>query len=357
MVFLLNYVYSITCTYLLGREYAHVKLSNNALLFLLLPVFLIWLIISGGQDSVGTDYESYIYIFEGNQLDYYIKKNELLFAAIISLFNKCGMHGQALFYVFYAINFIFFFLILKRLPLKQVFLYILLYITVTNLFNNQLNTLRQTTAIYIGTYAAFLIFENKNIKALLFILIASLIHQSGLILLFLYVLKYISKIQSSRFFLICLCGAFVLSLLLQVNSINLIVNILPDDYAWYVARDRLEERDFLNKLTKYAFIPIYIMSLSCLHKNYLTAKENVLFKCGWIAFCLRLSFINLMLVSRVVDYFLLLSILPLTFYLYNLFESRKHFLFVSIVFCLSIFYALKVTIFAQAEYLYDSIYF
>lgn len=357
MVFLFNYLYSITCTYLLGREYAHVKLSDKALFFLLLPIFLIWLVISGGQDSVGTDYESYMYIFDGNQLDYYMGKNEFLFVAIVSLCNALGIHGQALFFVFYAINFIFLFLILKRLPVKQVFLYIILYITVTNLFNNQLNTLRQATAIYIGTYAMFLILESKKIKALFFILIASLIHQSGIMLIFAYFFKPISKMISARMLLFLLLGAFLLSLFLQVEVINFLVPFLPKDYAWHILGDGVGGRGILNKITKYIFIPFYLMSLYSFKKNDLAAREVLLFKVGWIAFCMRLSFINLTIISRITDYFLLLSIFPLVFYLYHLFERGQKFIFIFMITFLSFFYCLKVTIFSTGEYLYDSIYF
>lgn len=60
---------------------------------------------------------------------------------------------------------LFFYLILKRIDLKYIFLFILLYITITGLFNNQLNALRQATAIYMGTYALILIVERKKWKA------------------------------------------------------------------------------------------------------------------------------------------------------------------------------------------------
>lgn len=357
MVFLLNYIYSVVYTYLLGREYSHYHLTNSGLFFLLLPLLLLWLIISGGQDSVGTDYESYMYIFEGNQLDYFKGKHEYLFVAIVSLCNVIGIYGQALFYVFYGIIFYFLFLILKRFPLKQIFIFIVLYITVTSLFNNQLNTLRQATAIYIGTYASLLVFERKNLKAFLFMLIASLIHQSAIILLLIFCLRYISGKLSTKALLFCLLGAFLLSLFLQVESIKFLIPFLPEDYAWHILGGGVGEGELLNKLTKYIFIPIYLLSLYYTVKHKCTIGETLLFKVGWIAFCFRLSVINLTIVSRITDYFLLLSVFPLILYLYRLFERNQYFLFVSICFFLSIFYSLKVTFFARGEYLYNSIYY
>ena len=154
-----------------------------------------------------------------------------------------------------------------------------------------------------------------------------------------------------------LLGAILLSLLLQVESINFLVPFLPKDYAWHILGDAVGERGILNKVTKYIFIPFYLMSLHYFKKNHLATWETLLFKVGWISFCMRLSFINLTIVNRITDYFLLLSVFPLVLYLYHLFERGQKFVFISILAFLSFFYCIKVTIFSTGEYLYNSIYF
>lgn len=357
MVFLLNYIYSVAYTYLLGKDYSHYRLTSRGLFFLLLPLLLLWLMISGGQDSVGTDYESYMYIFEGNQLDYFKGKHEYLFVAIVSLCNAIGIQGQALFYVFYGINFVFLFFILKRFSIRRIFIFVLLYFTITNLFNNQLNILRQATAIYIGTYATFLVFETKYIKALFFILIATFIHQSAIILLLLFCFKCLTYKLTPRLLLLCLVIAVCLSIILQVDFFSFLTPFLPDDYAWHIMGGGTSERGILQKMTKYIFIPIYLLAWQYFRDNKLTKDEVWLFKIGWLSFCLRLSVINVTIISRVSDYFLILSIFPILLYLDHLMVVRKTFLFVSIIFFLSLFYSLKITIFATGEYLYQSIYF
>lgn len=108
MVFFLNYLCPILYTYCLGQCYSRVKVSAGGLFLLLLPVFIIWLVICGGQYQVGADW-NYRYVFDGKYLDFYAEKNEYLFVWIISLFNNLGMHDQDLFYVFYGINFFFVF--------------------------------------------------------------------------------------------------------------------------------------------------------------------------------------------------------------------------------------------------------
>lgn len=357
MTFLINYLYSIVYTYCLGDSYSRHKLTPFALLLLLSPIFILWLLICGGQYYVGTDYPSYFQIFEGYDLDSYLRKHEYLFVGIIVLCNKIGIHGQALFYIFYAINFLFLFLIIKRIPIRYIFIFILLYITVTNLFNNQLNTLRQATAIYIGTYAVLLTLDNNNFKAFVFIIIASLIHQSALILILVLLFKRILLSLSYRGLSIFLLVATAMSFILQPNVLNFLLPFLPEDYAWYIERGTLVGQSFISRLTKYIFIPIYLLAWNYFKRHDLPEQDDILFKFGWVAFCLRLSLINIPIVSRITDYALILSILPLYLYLSHIMKEKHMFLFVSILFLLSLFYCLKVTHFATGEYLYNSIYF
>lgn len=356
MTFLLNYLYSVICSYCIGQYYAYHRLSDKSLFFLLLPIFLVWLFICGGQYEVGTDYESYLTIFNGYNLDAYWEKGEYLFAGIISLFNTLGIYGQALFYVFYAINFLFLFLIIKRLPIKQVFLFIILYITVTSLFNNQLNTLRQATAVYIGTYVAILILEKKYWKGFLFILLAMFMHQSALVLFLFYAFNIIIKRLSYKLLLVYLLIAVLLSLVLKTDSFEFALSWLSEEYAWYFTGGIVEETGMLTKVTKYIFIPIYLLAWWYFRKKS-NEGEMLFFKLGWISFCLRISVMNLSIVNRLFDYFLILSIFPLLIYLYHLFVTRRTFLFFSIILFLSLFYSLKVLVFARGEYLYNSIYF
>ena len=226
MVFFLNYLYSVIWAYCVGKHYVNQKLSTGAFFVLLFPVFSVWLFLCGGQYGVGTDYWSYLSLFNGNDLNGIWVKGEYVFGGIILLFNSLGLHGQILFYVFYAINFLFLILVFKRFPLKLTFLLIILYITVTSLFNNQLNTLRQATAIYIGTYVAILMLENKSWKAFGFILVAMLVHQSALILFIFYGFNYFIRKISYYYLLVFLIVAIVLSITLNTDLLVFALSFL-----------------------------------------------------------------------------------------------------------------------------------
>ena len=180
MIFTLNLLYSLWCSSKLCYVYEHSNIQKKFLYYFLLftPLWFIWLLICGGQYGVGTDYFSYYEIFKNVSSDYYYNKSEWLFAWIIEICHDIGLSPQGLFFVFYFINFVFFFKILFRLENKTVFLFVLLYITLSSAFNNQLNGLRQYSAIYIITYAIINFCEDRSYLKYIFWIILKCSHST-----------------------------------------------------------------------------------------------------------------------------------------------------------------------------------
>lgn len=357
MFFFCNLLFSLSYTYWLDRRVKNSNISGKSFFLSLVPLFFIWLLICGGQYAVGTDYYSYLYIFNNVEslADYYNLKGEFGFIDIILLCNFFGLNGQSLFYVFYGISFLFLYQILKRIRDKKIFIFVLLYISVTSLFNNQLNTLRQSVAIYIGTYASLLIFEHKHLKGLLFILFAMSIHISSIVFLLVYLHKCVTRIKPLwLFFIMGIC--LIVGIFLTESKFDVFIPYLPDSYAWHIING-LSTHTLLQRITKCIFIPIYLLAIGSYRRYKMTPLEKTLFNIGIISFSLRLLLLNIGIVSRLFDSFLLLSIFPLHIYMRYLFSHKKHaFLFISISFALLLFYFLKTIVSPVGEYLYQSIY-
>ena len=354
MTFFLNLLYSISICYIIGQTYYKYKFSNNALLILLFCFGFIWVIICGGQYYVGTDYPTYLDLFNGNNIEYYYSKNEYLFYYIIAFFNSIGLSGQFLFYIFYLINFIFLFQILKRLNLKTIFIFILLYICFSNIFNNQLNMLRQATAIHICTYAGILYSEGKSKLTNIWIIVASLIHLSSLCMFSLFLFKKIEKIKIIHLKILLICstvGMFFIS----SNIFSYLTYILPIHYQAYLEREPTDS-SFTTIFTKLIFIPLFWMSCNQNYNNFSMNKKR-LFQIGFIGFCLKLLLLKIPVVNRLSDYFIILSIFPLYYLLEYLFINNKTKLFFTICMLLIAFYGAKTVLLPKAEYLYNSIYF
>jgi hypothetical protein len=344
----------------MGEYYTKYKLSKYTGALLFSSIFFLWLLICGGQYNVGTDYFSYMSNFNGER-NYHFRNGEFLFSFIIRICNYVGLKGQSLFFVFYAIGFFFFFLILKRLQIRYMYLYIILYITVSNLFNNQLNILRQILALYIGTYSIILYFENKKLSSIILILIASRIHFSALVFFAIYFIRLFYT-EKQRGYYILLAVSIAFGLLFKIEWLNILLNIkfLPWGYLNYISSGGIEYRDIYRVLTKYIFIPFYLLGIiSLIGKNKLTKQESMLFFIGFISFCLRIATVNLDLFSRIAESFLLLSIFPIYFYFREILKKKQWFWFSLIIWSLFLFYFLKTIILSTPgrEYFYRSIYF
>lgn len=358
MTFALNLFFSLICSYCFSKFYC-IKQEQIVPLYIafLFPVWIMWLIICGGQYYVGTDYEAYYSIFKDLDLYIYYYKNEYLFAWIVELSAYLGFPPQAPFFFFYLIGIFFFVLILTKLHHKTSFFFLLLYITVSTVFNNQLNGLRQYIAIYICTYAVLNLYGKAgSVKFVLYLLLASLIHSSSIFVLPFLIFRFKPKISYRQSFILLLTS-LIFSLL---GSFNWIISsldfIIPSHYQHYLGGTFDVSNSFIKIITKLIYIPFYLYSMILLKKNRLNGFDLFLYKVGIISYSLRILFIDNFILNRIGNLFILLSILPLYYLLRDLYLRKEtHILWFIILFVIS-FYLLKVLVFPKQEYLYNSIY-
>ena len=360
MVFFLNLLYSIWCTERLNHVFWHSNAPKNFLSYfiLLTPLWLVWLIICGGQYGVGTDYFTYYDIFEKADVEFYYKKSEWLFAYIVESFRKVGLPPQGLFFLFYFANFVFFCKIIYRLNPNSSFIFVLLYICLSTVFNNQLNGLRQCCTIYILSYAVISFYENRSyVRYICFILLAGGIHVSAFLLLpFSVFLKV--RYFDSRVCIWLIVGGMLFSLIGPLNWIsNVIQPYLPETYASYIGGVFDRSNEFINLITKYIFVPVYLLSIRILAKPEVNDREKWLYSIGVLAYFFRLCFLGNFIFDRVGQLFLLLSILPIYVYMKYLYLNRNRMFCYIWAFTFILFYSVKTLLIPKAEYLYQSIYF
>lgn len=351
MVYFLNLIYSVVDSYLIGKFTYRAHLSGSAFGLLLLPIFIVWILICGGQDNVGTDYPAYIRLFNGESLDRY----EPGFVFIVNACLSLGIKGQTIYFVFYAIGFFFLGLVLRRIDIKYVFIFILLYISVSGLFNNQLNILRQVITTYIGSYGVLLMLDNKKFRGSIIILLASSIHFCGL-LFFLFFLNRIVAALNKRRMILCVLCALILSFVFTSEMLNHLDFLIPNIYIKFLNSGAIESRSFILKITKYLFVPLYLAALFKYDKDLvLSSTEQKLFKWGIVSLCLRLSLLNMTIISRVSDVFLIVSLYPLLYYFRYLYLKHKRRWGLAVCYVVGLYFA-KVLLFPSAEYSYQSIY-
>lgn len=358
MVFAFNLLYTTICSFCFSRFYNINKYKYISYILFLLPIWSIWLIICGGQYKVGTDYESYYHIFKNVDTHLYIQNREFLFVWITELSAFLNLPPQTPFYIFYFIGFFLFLLIISKLEHKTSFIFIILYLAVSNVFNNQLNGLRQYTAIYIYTLAFFYLYKNNGIiKYIICILTASLIHASSIILLPLaaFKLKHNYNIKTLK-------SIFLLSIVFSLFGnfdwlLSVFDFLIPTHYRHYIEGTFNTSHSFTTLITKLMYIPLYWYSFKLIKQRKLQNFDLYLYNIGMISYSLRLFFLNNYILNRVGDSLTLISIFPLYYLLRDLYLRKENGIFSVIILFFLSFYLLKVVVFPKQEYLYNSIYF
>ena len=359
MVYILFIAVVIPYLFYLGRvKSLNRKYYSWEYYALALPIIFIWILIIGGQYAVGTDYFSYLNIFSGKNLYYLESKGDVAFSGFVSICNKIGFYGQDIFFI---LSFIWILLILSAFKnianYRYVYLMMFLFITLATSFNNQMNGVRQYTAIYLFTYGLLLLINRKYISGSIAFLVMIFVHTSSIaILVILPIIMLISKkIESKRILAIFILTASLLSFLLDERLIDYVLPYFKQ-YAVYASDGRLQETSIVSKLTKFVYLPLYFYSIARMDKLNLSAKKQLLYNLGIISFSCKMAVLNIDIVRRIGNYFEILMCIPIAYLMMWLIETKQQKKLLFTVLYLLAPYMAKVTFFAVGEYEYHSFF-
>lgn len=326
---------------------------NSVYVFSLLPFIGLWIFMVGGQYEIGTDYQSYLSYFNGKrEVAYFAAKGEYLFSFIVEFFQSIGIYGQFFFYLFAAISVLLYLQIAREVTFTNYALFFFLFITVTTLFHTQMNGLRQCMAVYFSTLSIILFICGRRIIPLALLLIAVGFHISAIALLPLFFLTKLSF--STNVAKVCIIVAAILSFASFDSLLEQAILMIPQ-YEYYAESEYFQsDISLLNKLTKLAYLPIYFLSLSVIKYKKVSGIEMRLFQFGLLAYLIKTVSIVSSVTNRFGYYFMILSVLPIFYYLRSL-QKERRILFMVICAYILLMYAVKVVLFPSREYMYDSI--
>lgn len=354
MVFLAYFVINLLFINLLNQKKYLISQFN----IFYIPFILMWIFIIGLQYRVGTDYDSYLSIFNSGAL-LYKKKGEVLFYELVQFLHLFTNNGQILFISISAIQVLVTLRILKELKknnydMTLIFFY---YFSISGIFFNQMNGLRQYVAIPF--LALSIIYFPKNIfKSIIFIFIATQFHRSAIIfypvLLFCFPLK--KKLPDYIYYLFVL---FILIVsFLSINNIVefLVSKILPAYSAYFQEGVFLNKLSFSKQIVKIAMIPIYLLSIK--HRDFVNNPlANVLYNLGFFSYFVFFIFSEITILVRILDYFRFFQIFPVYFLTKKYIHQKRN---IEIFFLLSIVLGLlflKIIVFPSGEYVYNNVLF
>ena len=316
---MIGYIIAVSFSLMIGN-YASSSKKNNYCVFLFLCIF--WWLLLSLQYDVGTDYFSYKHIFSSlSEVSLYYKKQEFLFAFIATFVAKNGLPAQLGFFLMYACLFLGLFMFLKKSVLKNVFVYFYVMICCSSYLYNATNGLRQYTAIPFISLSCLCFLNKQWLQGMAFTVVGYFFHASAILTLpaiLLFVL-FANKIHSRKFYLLILLMSVFF---LFWNPISVFEPLIAlTRYAHYLQSDFMkQDRSIVNSLTKIVWLPVYVWSL------YINVGERVrrILRFGFLAQCMKLALVKMVVFSRIALNLELLSIFPLYYvFAYALAKKKK----------------------------------
>ena len=350
-------VYLALCLFCTFYMYTIQRYKINFLV--LLPPFLAYFLLSALQYNVGSDYFSYIYIYQNPWvMDKYFNSGEYFFYFSNLFLNYLDAPPQAIFFVFSFIQSFFIFYYFKEMKKKGFYLWLLFFIffTVTNILHNQMNGIRQYAALTLLPIISVFLYEKKYCKFIIFTLIAMSFHSTALIFFGLIFFSVAAKYKFKRYFLI-----FIISIpfyLLIAKYTPIILDSLDLRFSSYLGSEYFENSDYLVIITKVYYLPALLLFFHLYKKmnefgNNYFSFVILIFSFTYWSFLMSL---DIAILSRLSSYFWFFIIFPL-YYVGFYFYQRSMVTLYFYIFYLAAPYAAKVTFLAKNEFMYNSIIF
>ncbi|KID57930.1 hypothetical protein JF50_04075 [Pseudoalteromonas luteoviolacea] len=306
---------------------------------------------------------SYVEMYRyGYNIEFYYNKKEWVFYSILKIATAFSLGEQSIFVLVslvYTFFWVYLICLLKNAGYR-VWLIVLLYFTVTGIYQNQLNGLRQYMAIAILPCVFVLLYQRKYFVATILTAIATLCHASFILVypfLFVFLFRPTPKKIAFLFIFGFATSAFFIPKLLPV-----IVNMLFGNYAGYFDSELSASANLLSVLTKLYYFPLFIWAFVKYCKSYREEANNKNYKMLMYFFMVLAVTYWLFIVNmyfgffgRVSQYFMIFYIFPIYYLVDKLIKEKRTYLTIVIFAYLLLPYILKVTLFATAEYEYQTI--
>ncbi|BBG60525.1 EpsG family protein [Providencia rustigianii] len=280
----------------------------------LFPCFMIYYLVPSLQYEVGTDYHSYINIYNTpHLLDRFYTSYEYIFYYTVKLFNYLNLPEQSLFAFFSLIQSIPLFIYLSKLKLNSNvtgWLFFLVFISTTGIYNNQMSGIRQYAALILFPLITYYVFNKRYLLSNALIISAILLHQTALIFIIVYPLIFLFKKLNVKYFVIFSCTIPVYYF--GADIILFLVKFLGLKYVSYFSSDYAAPQDILSLFTRLYYLPLIFLFFMNYKQDF---KEK-----SYLSFCIFLfcifyfSFImsfQFGLFFRISSYFWFFLIFPI----------------------------------------------
>lgn len=255
-------------------------------LFVILAISIPSLLAALRGPSVGNDTGMYIpeyyspgsFVFGSGfrrtfELGYRLLRNAIYFI---------GMPHQVFFFAMQALTLSFLYAAAKC-EADENDICVTMFVYMFDAYFQSFNMMRQALAVAIVIYAYTQIVREKNIKGLLFIILAGFFHRSAWIFVLIILVKYVFKSKHAKLY-ISVGVALIIVLLTNNNLLRKIAMFFLGDKAiWYTTTSNTGSRLWVYLLK---ISPIVLLLVLCIKNYYRNNKRVVIYSglalCGYV---------------------------------------------------------------------------
>lgn len=297
----------IICFYLITHIDSKNKETKDKL-FLIITFFVLFILVGTRAMNVGNDTLSYLDLFKKSSIfkmsildsNTYYEKGYLIFNVLLSYISSSSR------FFMFAMSLIFNYAVFKFIKdnSKNYLLSVLMYINLL-FFYQSMTMMRQFLALSIVLLFSFKYVKEKNlVKFLISIIVASLFHSTALIAVFIYPIYYLNY-NRKRVLIIIIASIFAL---LSLNQIYPLIASILNKETYYITM--VGETKLANIISTLIYSIMYIFSL-CIVKQDKRQKYGFYLYSLLFASTICFVSINMAVLSRVSQYYAILSIIAL----------------------------------------------
>lgn len=305
--------------------YRNTSLDSTNIFYVGLVIFAT---IVGLRWNVGIDYPAYYDLLTGNNLeDIQLGRLELIPRLSIEYIKE---HGIPFYVWFIIMAFLQMFFLLKTFGKDlKVFVVWGVFFYLTGQLALAMNIIRQATAVTIVLYAYSFLYQNKYIKYLIWIVIASLFHTSALIGIPVMLVSKI-KISFNKVLQIFIITSFFI---LGEKILNYVIDMLANysgGFTYLLKVQTINNDDFAIEkgsglgvifyYARYLVLILYSKKMSTVFGRY---GFDLFYTLSFIGMCFYKATMYNMILSRVMMYFTISSIVCLSMLMFYLYKNSK----------------------------------
>lgn len=299
--------------------------KKSELNFFIFPTFILFLVIDGfRKSSVGSDLHVYVSLFEQNALKLpefsRIFKSRFESGFILSnqMIRSITNQYTVLLLIYASITLLIWFYVLSKYS-KNVYISLIIYFCSLGMFLYSLSNIRQGLAVAIGFLGFYFLFEKKNIRGILCILLAPFFHSSGVICILFLFLRNV-RLNYKHYSILFLS---TLALLPFIKILfGTVISLFPQYNSYLETSWFSESNKWAPVVLTLLYGLIFMFGESVMKNQYLTKLEEAIKALFFINLILTMTTLQTALLERFVFYISPIVTLYIPMVLYKITEKK-----------------------------------